>query len=155
MRRKDREITDRIYMESILSRVSVCRLALADGNEPYVVPVCFGYEDGTIFFHSATEGKKMDIIRKNPRCCIEVDITPGPIQGENPCKWEMEYESVICTGTARTLETFSEKCAAMKCIFRHYAGTEHPFSEKELERVALVKIPVESMTGKHCSRDLV
>jgi hypothetical protein len=150
MRRKDREITDRSAMESILNNAEVCRLALADGGEPYVVPVCFGYEDNTISIHSAPAGKKIEMLEKNPRCCIEVDISDGPIRSDNPCRWDMQYQSIICTGTAQILDDYAEKCAAMNCIIRHYGSPEHPFSEKELEGVCLVKISLDGMTGKHC-----
>ena len=59
MRRKDREITDRAEIEAILNEAMVCRIGLADDGEPYVVPVSFGYEDGSVYIHSAPEGKKI------------------------------------------------------------------------------------------------
>ncbi|MFZ0005278.1 MAG: pyridoxamine 5'-phosphate oxidase family protein [Methanoregula sp.] len=148
MRRKDREISDRSVMEAILKSADVCRIALADENRPYVVPVCFAYEDNAIYFHSSPVGKKIDMLTKNPRCCIEVDRSSGPIKSDNPCTWEMQYQSVICTGTARILSEYGEKCAAMNCIMRHYSSEAHPFSEKEMERVCLVKVLLDKMTGK-------
>ena len=56
MRRKEKEITDKTAMESIILKSSVCRLALSEENRPYIVPLCFGYEDDTLYFHSAREG---------------------------------------------------------------------------------------------------
>jgi hypothetical protein len=148
MRRKDREITDKKAMEAILSGAEVCRIALCDGNEPYVVPVSFAYGDNAIYFHSAPVGKKIEMLVKNPHCCVEVDCSSGPVRSDNPCTWEMKYKSVICTGTARILTDHEEKCAAMNCILRHYGSPEHLFSEKEMERVCLVKISLDGMTGK-------
>ncbi len=136
-------------MESILNSAEVCRIALAEKNEPYLVPVCFAYKDNAIYFHSAPAGKKIDMLTKNPRCCVEVDSSSGPIKRDDPCSWEMRYMSVICTGNARILTGYKEKCAAMNCILRHYGSPEHPFSEKEMERVCLVKISLDGMTGKH------
>ncbi|MGA9085644.1 MAG: pyridoxamine 5'-phosphate oxidase family protein [Methanoregula sp.] len=148
MRRKDREITDKSAIESILNGAGVCRIGLADENEPYVVPVCFGYRDDTIYIHSAPAGKKIGMLAKNPRCCIEVDNTDGPVRSDDPCQWEMRYTSVICTGTASILDDYAKKCAAMNCIMRHYGGPEYRLSEKELERVCIVKISLDGMTGK-------
>ena len=153
MRRKDREITDRIRMEAILKEAPVCRVALADGGEPYVVPVCFGYADDTLWFHSAREGKKTDIIAGNPRCCIEVDRCEGPIRNENPCKWEIRYRSVICTGMASIVNDPAEKRRGLACIMAHYGGGEHSFTEEELERVCVVKIEIGQMTGKEYDPD--
>lgn len=148
MRRKDREITDPQEMAAILSAAPVCRLALADGDEPYVVPVCFGIDGKSIYLHSAPEGKKIGILHNNPRCCVEVDNTAGPLPDERPCSWEMQYQSVICTGTAVFVDDAGEKQRALDCILRHYGGGEHIFSEKELERVCVIRIDIREMTGK-------
>ncbi|MGD0079255.1 MAG: pyridoxamine 5'-phosphate oxidase family protein [Methanoregula sp.] len=153
MRRKDREITDPAEMESILAESSVCRLALADGGEPYVVPLCFGYRDRVLYFHSAGEGKKIAMLRKNPRCCVEVDRYEGPLRDASPCKWEVRYKSVICTGTARIMDTYEEKRTGLNCILRQYGGTEYSFSEKEMERVCVVRVDILGMTGKKYGYD--
>ena len=67
MRRKDCEITDRAEIEAILKKALVCRIGLADGGEPYIVPLSFGYEDGAVYLHSAVEGKKIAMLQKNSR----------------------------------------------------------------------------------------
>jgi len=64
MRRSDKEITDKKVIEEIISDSIVCKLAVADDNQPYIVPVCFGLKDNTLYFHSAPEGKKIDILKK-------------------------------------------------------------------------------------------
>ena len=68
MRRKDREITDWHEIEAILAEAMVCRIGLADESTPYVVPVSFGYDDGSLYIHSAPDGKKLALLTKNPRC---------------------------------------------------------------------------------------
>ena len=68
MRRKEREITAIDEIEEIIGRCDVCRIALTDDNIPYIVTMNFGYSGGVqkkLFFHSAGEGRKIDIIRKN------------------------------------------------------------------------------------------
>jgi len=148
MRRKDREIVDRGEMEAILAEATVCRVAIADGEEPYIVPLCFCYRDNAIWFHSANAGKKITMIKKNPRCCAEVDICGGPIPDQKPCSWEFRYKSVICTGTARIVEDYAEKRTALNYLMQRYGGAEYPFTEQDLDRVCVVKIPVTEMTGK-------
>ena len=150
MRRKDREITDREEMELILHASPVCRLAMVHDSEPYVVPVCFGYRDGSIYIHSACEGGKIAMLQKNPRVCAEVDLTAGPIPDENPCAWEMRYKSVICSGTAIFLTGRVEKQEALDCILHHYGSGPHPFTEESLAKVCVIRIDVDAMTGKKC-----
>jgi len=148
MRRKDREITDREEMEAILAEAQVCRLALAEGGEPYCVPLCFGYAGNTLWIHSAREGRKIDLITRNPRCCVEADICEGPIPDKLPCSWEFRYRSVICTGRAQVANDPEEKRTGLACILRHYGAGEYSFTENDLDRVCVIKIEVDGMTGK-------
>ncbi len=74
MRREDKEINDIATIEGIIRKARVCRLALSENGQPYIVPLCFGYKDNNLYFHSAGEGKKLDIIKKNNNVCFEFDI---------------------------------------------------------------------------------
>jgi uncharacterized protein len=148
MRRNDREITNRTEITAILAEAQVCRLALADGKEPYIVPVCFGYEEGALYLHSAHEGKKISMIRNNPRCCFEVDLFDGMVRGERPCSWGMRYRSVIGFGRAAILTDPAEKKHGLTCIMRQYHGGTHEFSDEDIKNVTIIRVAIESMTGK-------
>ena len=56
MRRKEKEITGKQEIEEIIKKPPVPRIALTDGDTPYIVPVCFGYRDGIIFIHGSSKG---------------------------------------------------------------------------------------------------
>lgn len=148
MRRSDREITDRAEIEAILAEATVCRIGLTDGNAPYVVPLSFGYENGSVYLHAAHEGKKIDLIRKNPRCCFEADICDRLVKGDNPCSWGMRYRSVIGFGNAEILADPEEKRHGLSCIMQHYGGASYDFSAKDLDAVAVIRIRLDSVTGK-------
>jgi uncharacterized protein len=148
VRRNDREITDQAEIEAILREAQVCRLGLADGDGPYIVPMCFGYEDGVIYLHSAHEGQKITMIRANPRCCFEVDQCNGIVKGKNACSWGMRYRSVIGLGRATILTDPAEKKHGLNCIMRQYQGGTHEFSDDDVRSVAVIRVDIESMTGK-------
>ena len=79
MRRKDREVTDKNQIEEILKQCKTCHVAMVDNEKPYVVPLSYGYqilEDGTLelVFHSAKDGKKINILKKNPNVCFEISM---------------------------------------------------------------------------------
>ena len=65
MRRRDREITSRQEIDAIIRAAEVCRLAFADRDEPYVVPVSFGYDGEALFIHTAKTGRKLEFIEAN------------------------------------------------------------------------------------------
>lgn len=148
MRRKDREIKDKAEIERIIQEALVCRVALSDGDSPYVFPVCFGFKDGTIYFHSAQEGKKIEILKKNNKVCFEMDIEAKLIEGEKGCEWGIRYSSVIGFGTASFVEDIEEKKKALHVLLAHYSDKSYEFPEPSLNEVAIIKIRVESMTGK-------
>jgi uncharacterized protein len=148
MRRKDREITDPADIDSILAAAIVCRIALVDDGEPYIVPLSFGYEDGSVYIHSAPEGKKIAMMEKNPRCCFEVDICDQVIRSDKPCSWGMRYRSVIGYGSAVILEDPNEKRHGLNCIMQHYGGGTREFSDTDIASVMVIRIRIESMTGK-------
>ena len=149
MRRSDKEITDESAIEAIINASLVCRLALSDGDQPYIVPLSFGYQDRTLYFHSALEGKKIDIIKINNRVCFEFDVNTEIIKAEKACKWGMKYQSVIGFGRAVLVENIQEKQKALNIIMNHYSDRNFQFPDKAIEKIAVIKIEIESMTGKH------
>jgi nitroimidazol reductase NimA-like FMN-containing flavoprotein (pyridoxamine 5'-phosphate oxidase superfamily) len=142
MRRLDREITDRSEM--------VCRLGCDDNGIPYVVPVSFGYREGVIYIHSARDGRKITLLKKNPACCIEVDECLEIVHDKKPCNWGIHYRSVICTGRAHFITDTEEKRDGLNCIMHYYGAESHHFPEKELESVCVIRIDIAEMTGKKC-----
>ncbi len=148
MRRKEQEITDIDEIEKIIGRASSCRIGLVDGGEPYVVPVCFGYERNTVYFHSAPEGRKVEIIQQNGKACFEVTTDEEIVKAGKPCKWSIKYRSVIGKGTASVLEGDEEKTHALRLIMRQYGGDNFDFARSSLDSTLIVKIAIESLTGK-------
>jgi len=151
MRRKEKEITDRHQMEEILHKSLVCRLALCDFNgNPYVVPLSFGYEDGKVYFHSARAGRKVDMLRENPKVCMVFDVDQKPVTGETACDWGMHFKSVIAFGTATLLEGADEKKQGLDVIMSKYAGSGGPweYKDKGLEATLLIRVDIQETTGK-------
>jgi nitroimidazol reductase NimA-like FMN-containing flavoprotein (pyridoxamine 5'-phosphate oxidase superfamily) len=148
MRRKEKQITDTQQMEQILEQAQVCRLAMVDQGRPYVVPLNFGYRDGALYFHSALEGRKIEVIRENPLVCFEVDEQLKMKKAAAACDWGASYRSVIGTGTARILETPAEKKAGLDIIMAHYSGRSFDYPDEKLAKTAVIQVIIHEMTGK-------
>jgi nitroimidazol reductase NimA-like FMN-containing flavoprotein (pyridoxamine 5'-phosphate oxidase superfamily) len=117
-------------------------------DQPYVVPLCFAYSDNTLYFHSAREGLKLDILQQNPNVCVEFDIDQEIIQGDKPCKWGMQYRSVIGFGQASFVAAPEEKHRALVAIMQHYSGRSYEFTQAEIDSITILKVEIQSMTGK-------
>jgi len=148
MRRKDREITDRAAIEAILRRATVCRIGLVGKDGPYVVPMSFGYDAGRLYLHSARDGRKLDLVREDPRVCFEVDLDVDVVRKENPCQWSLRYRSVVGFGRAVLVEDPEEKRRGLEVILRHHGGDPSALPERSLDGVSLIRIEIREMTGK-------
>ena len=148
MRKKDKEITDIDEIERIIRRAICCRIGLVDNDEPYVVPVSFGYERNALYFHGASEGHKIELIKKNNKVCFEIDTDVAVVKAEKPCQWTMRYRSVIGMGRAHILESAKEKAHGLELLMRHYTEGDFSFPKSEPGSVLVVRIDIENITGK-------
>jgi len=148
MRRAEKEIGARQDIDRIIRGCRVCRLGMCDGGAPYVVPVCFGYEDGVVYVHSAKVGRKIDILRNNPRVCVEFDEAGEVVEAPKSCGFGMRYRSVIGFGTARFVDDTAARARGLSAIMRQYTGREFAFSEDEARSVVVLAIPLDQATGK-------
>ena len=148
MRRKDKEINDIGTIEDIIRKAKVCRLALSENGWPYIVPLCFGYQDNMLFFHTGPEGKKIDMLRKNNNVCFEIDIDHELITSKEACKWSMKYQSIIGFGRAELIEDIGSKRTALDIIMQHYSDGPFEYPAETIKKTIIIKIHIESMTGK-------
>lgn len=148
MGRKEKEITNRKDIESIIRKSLVCRLAMMDEHEPYIVPLSFGYRDNTLYFHSAKKGKKLDVLKKNNQVCCEFDIDLKIEKADEACEWGIEYKSVIGFGKASFIKDLESKRKALDIIMEHYSDKSFTYSETDLKKVAIIKVELQNVTGK-------
>lgn len=153
MRRTDREVREPERLLEILNDCEVLRLGLmGEDGLPYIVPVHFGFrregEQVTLYFHSAREGRKNELLFARPRVCFETDRLLRILPGGTPCAWSAAYESIIGWGTVTPVEA-AEKEAAMDAILAHCGFKGKPaYTSDALKHTALWKLQVERMTGK-------
>jgi hypothetical protein len=87
MRRKDKAVSDASGINAIIEISMVCRLGLVDGDKPYIVPLSFGYQDHTLYFHGALKGRKIDLLKENPNVCVEFDIAVEALKNDRQTIW--------------------------------------------------------------------
>ena len=135
-------------IEAIIRKATVCRLGMLDGDTPYIVPLCFGYRDDTLYFHGSMKSRKAELVNKHPKVCFEIDILAEPISALDPCDWDMRYQSVVGFGEACVVETSEEKQRALEIITAQYAKGPHAFTETKLKATMVIKVVIQTMTGR-------
>ena len=154
MRRKDREITDINEKLTIIQKCKVCRIGLSEDNFPYIIPLNYGYtfenEILTLFFHSAPEGKKLDIIKKNNNACFEIDFDSELIEGGQACDYGYTYKSIIGFGKIIIIENPDEKKYGLNMLMKHQTEKDitYEFTNEQIKNVCVYKMIVSNFTGK-------
>ena len=153
MTKRERQITDPQQIRHILDTANVLHLGLCVNNEPYVVPMNYGYtmEDGrlTLYLHSALQGKKLDMIRSNPNVFFEMDCDRIPFEGDKPCQYGLVYSSVMGQGTAHIVEDVEEKKRAMAILMKTQTRKDFEFDDRLVSIVAVIRIDAAEYTAKH------
>ena len=150
MRISDREVTNIKDILDIIKQCDVCRIAINDEVVPYIVPMNFGVDvvDDEIYFyfHCASVGKKLDLIRKNPYVSFEMDCEHNLVLYENTMSCTFGYASVMGYGLMEFVE--ENKVDALKIIMRQYHEEEFAFGLELLPVTTVLCLKVMEITGK-------
>jgi nitroimidazol reductase NimA-like FMN-containing flavoprotein (pyridoxamine 5'-phosphate oxidase superfamily) len=121
---------------------------LVDG-QPYVVPLCFGYDGNSVYFHMSRKGRKMAGFNVNSNVCLEWDLPGDVIESSEPCGWSMSYESVIAYGSVVFLKSDDAKRDGLNFIMQQYAGknVKWNFPSEKLEKTVVLKVQLEEISG--------
>jgi len=146
LRRKDRALPEELA-ELVLADGEYGVLATAGKEYPYAVPLNYVYKNGAIYFHSALEGQKLDLLKENPRVSFCV-VGAAKIL---PQKFSTAYKSVIAFGTAELVEGEEKRQALLELINKYayeFQKAGQNYVERDADKCIVVKITVEHLTGK-------
>ncbi len=152
MRRKDRKISEQAEIEEIIKKADVCRIAMIDGDEPYIVALNFGYKHGkpsVLYFHCANEGRKIDVIKRNNKVCFQMDVDHVLITAKKACGFTMKFKSVVGQGRIHIVSDIKEKIDGLNYIMKQYTGIDqYEYEEKMLDITTILRLEIEEITGK-------
>jgi nitroimidazol reductase NimA-like FMN-containing flavoprotein (pyridoxamine 5'-phosphate oxidase superfamily) len=118
-----------------------------EGGYPYAVPLNFVYTDGTIYFHSAKDGHKIEAIGADPKVSFAVVDEDTIVSAE----YTSYFRSVIAFGKARIADG-DERLKAFRALVEKYSGDQpEEVKSKEVSectQALIVAIDVEHIAGK-------
>lgn len=126
------------------------RIGCSDGKNIYIVPITYVFDGQYIYAHSR-EGQKVDIMRKHPQVCFEVDSI------DNFVNWRC----VVVHGKFQELKKKKEEENALIILKERLApyrlsetmkprGLDYGTKILEKERKPVVyRIEITSMTGRY------
>jgi len=145
-----KQITDTNEIEAIIASCKICRIAMIDGELPYLLAFNFGYRNQTIYIHTGKTGKKLDVLAKNNKVCVLFDTDHELFFRNQPvaCSWRQRYRSVMAHGKAVKVEDFEQKTAALNIFMQNYAEQQFTYSTPAINNIEVFEIKIERMTGR-------
>ena len=147
MRRKDKSIEKEQALKLLESGQYGILSTVGENGYAYGVPLNYAYYEGSIYFHSALEGKKLDSISFNDRVSFCVVGNTMSI----PDKFSYKYESVIVFGRAIEVND-KEKEDALVALIEKYSGEfmekGMKYIKKDINKTKVIKVNIEHLTGK-------
>ena len=140
----------------ILDRAEYMSMAMCgEDGSPYLVPVNFGHEPGVLYVHCAPEGRKLDILKKSPKVCLNVVLTRGlgfKGDGSLACRYAMDFDSVLMEGTAEILEDETSRKHAMDVLLDQYglggSGKNLKISSDVMQKTVMLRIRIHAASIK-------
>lgn len=148
--RKMRRFRQELPQDEVLRILSTGKVAVwavsGDDGYPYAVPVNYVYDNGCLFLHSASQGHKIDAIKRNPKCSVCIIDKDDVI----PEEFTSYFRSVIAFGKAEILDEVNDKISALRLLSEKYSKGIDPTAEinRFLKVVAVIRIKIEKVTGK-------
>jgi nitroimidazol reductase NimA-like FMN-containing flavoprotein (pyridoxamine 5'-phosphate oxidase superfamily) len=158
IRRKDKAITDQNEMKKILQQTKYITIAMCRNNEPYLITLSHGYdpEKNIIYFHCASEGKKIDILKENNIVWGQALIDKGYVEDKCDHLWI----TVMFRGSVSFIVDGDKKCHALDIMIRQLEQNperviKKQITEKSIKRVTIGRIDIDYMSGKKADKAII
>ncbi|GHS90993.1 MFS transporter [Bacteroidia bacterium] len=149
-------IENREEIEQVITGCEVCYVGMVDGDEPYVIPMNFGFKDNVIYLHSAQDGRSIRLLEKNNRVCITFS-NGHKLAFQHPqvaCSYGMKARSVIAYGNVSFVDDFEKKVDALNIIMSHYSNKEFKYSDPAVINVKIWMIEIDRIFCKELGASL-
>lgn len=148
MRRFKQQLSESETIELLRSTTAGVLALCGEDMQPYGVPLSHVYDNGKLYFHSALNGHKLDLIEENSNVCFTVIV-----QDEiHPETYTTYYRSVIAFGKISIIDDEEEKRRALELLGQRYNPTDAIGLQKEIasgfHRCKMLIMEIERLTGK-------
>lgn len=161
MRQAGRQLRSAGQLHDVVEACQTVRIACADEEGLFIVPMSFGYDWAdpeeidadeprlALWVHSAGAGRKADAFDREPRVAIEMDVQDGVIAGTYACAYSYAYRSIMGTGTIHRIQGTEAKRYGLTRIMQHLAPEASAgFTDQALARTNIYCIDIDHFTGK-------
>lgn len=165
MRMPLQEIKEHEKIQAFLSKHRFCCLSVVDGDEPYTVPLNYGFsytenEELTFYFHTSIGGHLYDVIKEKGGNGIKASITIAEMAGllksmKGVCEWDCDYKSIMAKGTLDTLTDPAEREAALRVLMDGFgAEPGYQFVPARIAAVMVYRVKIHDFHMKRSKQEI-
>ena len=148
LRRAERQISLSASWDFVKNS-EVIRVGVNTEKRPYIIPLNYVVVNDYIYFHSAKEGRKVDLFSEGLEVTAELDKLIKIKEEQKGCSYSCYYQSVMIEGNLFKVFEVEEKVDALNKLVEKYATQDFgKVTSKDVKRVFVYKIEVISITGK-------
>ena len=96
---------DKSEIEKLVREQMLCRIAFKGRRHPYMAPFQYVFVDGSLYFHFTDYGKKMKLLERDRRVCVEIEKYEPDLS---------EYSFVVFRGTLRVVTDPQERSRVIR-----------------------------------------
>lgn len=153
MRREDKEVKEKEVIEGILKRSKICNVAIKDIDYPHIVPLNYGYSENALWFHSAPEGRKIELLKRDGRVSFFIEDYHRIETAEVACGWTTVYRSLAGTGRVEIINDEAGIRQGLDILMAHHgAGGKMEYRAGQLGRMVVMKLIIETVTCKQSGK---
>lgn len=149
---RDKASYDRATVHSILDAGLVAHVGLVQDGDPVVVPMLYGRDGDTLYFHGARKARVMRLLESTGRACANVTLLDGLVFARSAFASSMNYRSVTVFGPARLVDELDDKKRALHVISEHAMPGRRAelrlSHESELKMTGVIAVDIESASAK-------
>lgn len=151
-RKPDRGRYDEATVHAILDAALVCHVGFVEDGQPYVIPMTFARDGGTVLLHGSPASRLLRHFDGTAEACVEVTILDGLVLARSAFDHSMNYRAAVCFGRPATIEDLEERAAALDVLTdRLVPGRrEHlrPMTEREVRATRVLRMEIEAASAK-------
>ncbi len=120
IRQQKMAVTDPDAVDALLLTARTGFLGLADGDDPYVVPLNFVWIQSTVYFHGAADGRKARLLASPRKATFTVCEDYGTIAHPVPANTDTAYLSAMIFGACHPVSDLNETVSVLQAILDKY-----------------------------------
>ena len=139
-------------IHTIIDEALICHVAIADGDQPFVIPTIHARDGEHLLFHGLKGGRLLKAIASGAEICVSITLLDALVVARSAFHHSMGFRSVVLFGRGEVIEDEAAKLAALETLTNHVVpgrwADARPPNAKELKQTQVVRMHIDAASAK-------